>query len=174
MKMNQMFPSNWLAKEDLASPVRAVIKTVTREEIKGDDGNELKTILAFQGNVKSMILNKTNAEFLVAEFGDDSDLWLGKTVELYVDPSVMFGGKRIGGVRLRAPAGAGDVWAWPRAVKEAANVGITEDALKIELKKAGLTGYDAKRDTPTVQKMIDEISGAGHGLDEPPPGEIPF
>jgi len=173
MKMNQMFPSNWLAKEDITHPIRATIKAVTQEEIKGESGNETKNILHFNGDVKQMILNRTNAEFLVAAFGDDSDHWLGKTVEIYVDPNVMFGGKRIGGVRVRAVQQQ-TAWTWPQAIAECAKVGINEQQLKDALKQAGLSAYNAQRDTPTVQRIIDEVSGVALGPPGGDNGEIPF
>ncbi len=162
MKMSQMFPSNWLAKEDLGSPVRTTIKSVSQDEIKGEHGNETKNILNFTGDVKPMILNRSNAEFLCSEFGDDSDHWIGKPVEVYVDPSVMFAGKRVGGVRIRRAGNTAPVipWPWAKSVAECAKVGISEDKLKAELKAAGLTGYNPARDTPTIQTMIDSLSGA--------------
>ncbi len=104
--MNEMYPSKWLSKDDVPTPTRAVISRVTREEIKGDNGDELKNTLYFQGDtLKPMILNRGNAETLCLLYGDDSVGWHGRPIEVYVDPSVMFGGKRVGGLRLRAPAG---------------------------------------------------------------------
>ncbi len=103
MKMSEMYPSKYLSKDDVPQPTRAVIQTVARDEIKGDNGNELKNVVQFQGGVKPLILNRGNAELLCALYGDDSVGWHGKTVELYVDPNVMFAGRRVGGLRLRAP-----------------------------------------------------------------------
>lgn len=103
MKMSEMFPSSWLKKEDVPQPIRATIREVTQEEISGDGGKELKAVVAFMGNVKPMILNRGNAAALEEAFGDDSDLWHGKQVEIYVDGSVMFAGRRVGGLRLRVP-----------------------------------------------------------------------
>ncbi len=113
MKMSLLFPSNFLKKEDIPYPTQATIRSVTQEEIKGDNGNELKATINFVGNLKPMVLNKGNAVILEEAYGDDSDDWHGKTVEIYVDPNVMFGGKRVGGIRLRVPAPnapRGDLW----------------------------------------------------------------
>lgn len=106
MKMSEMFPGKWLKKEDVPAPVTATISRVTREEVNADNGGkEMKVVLAFaEPNLKPMILNVGNAVALTELYGDDSDHWLGKRVEVYTDPNVMFGGKRIGGLRLRAPS----------------------------------------------------------------------
>ncbi len=106
MKMSEMYPSKWLAKEDVPAPMQATIAQVVREEVKGDGGNEAKNVLHFHGDTKPLILNRGNATTLCEAFGDDSVNWHGKTVEVYTDPSVMFAGKRVGGLRLRIPHGA--------------------------------------------------------------------
>jgi hypothetical protein len=36
---------------------------------------------------------------------DNTDDWIGKQIVLFVDPSVSFAGKIVGGIRLRAPKG---------------------------------------------------------------------
>lgn len=102
--MSQMFPANFLKKEDVPHPTRAVIKSVTMEEVTGDSGKEMKATLHFQGDIKPMILNKGNATTISETYGDDSDAWLGKTIEVFADPGVMFGGKKVGGLRVRVPS----------------------------------------------------------------------
>lgn len=107
MKMNEMFPSNFLKKEDIPYPTQAVIKSVSMEEINAEGGKETKAVVAFVGNLKPMILNKGNAEAICASYGDDSSAWHGKTVEIYVDNNVMFAGRRVGGLRIRIPDNRG-------------------------------------------------------------------
>lgn len=104
MKLNDMFPSNYLKKEDVPYPVVATIKTIAQEEIRGDGGKESKWVLYFATGLKPMILNKGNAEMIGELYGDDPSAWVGKSIEVYTDPSVMFGGKRVGGVRVRQPS----------------------------------------------------------------------
>lgn len=102
MKLAEMFPSNYLKKEDVPQPVTVTIKDVVQEEMPGD--KELKAVARFTGTTKPMILNKGNASLLAEIYGDDSDAWHGKQVEIYHDPGVMYGGKRVGGLRLRMPS----------------------------------------------------------------------
>lgn len=104
MKLNDLFPSNYLKKEDVPFPTQAVIRQVTQDEINGDHGKELKAVLHFTANLKPLILNKGNAVTISETYGDDTTAWQGKTIELYNDPSVMFAGKRVGGIRVRVPS----------------------------------------------------------------------
>lgn len=106
MKISAMFPSKYLGKEDVVRPLTVKIEQVTREEISdGNNGKEEKNVVWFANDMKPMILNRGNAECLGEMFGDDSDAWIGKSVELYIDPSVMFAGKRVGGLRVRPATG---------------------------------------------------------------------
>lgn len=50
-----------------------------------------------------MVANNTTLRVLQQAFGDESDEWRGKQVIVYVDPNVSFGGKVVGGLRLRIP-----------------------------------------------------------------------
>lgn len=103
MKMNDVFPSNYMKQDDAKQPITATIRDVVQEEINGDHGKEMKPVMRFNGAVKPIILNKGNWSILSSMYGDDSDAWHGKTIELYVDPSVMYAGKRVGGIRVRLP-----------------------------------------------------------------------
>jgi len=62
--------------------------------------------LVFEGG-KKLTLNKTNARILAGMIGDDTDAWLEKKVVVTFDPTVMFSGKMVGGIRVKpltAPA----------------------------------------------------------------------
>ena len=49
-------------------------------------------------------MNMSHGDFLAEATGnDDPEEWIGYEVELFVDDNVTYGGKRIGGIRLRAP-----------------------------------------------------------------------
>ncbi len=48
-------------------------------------------------------LNVTNKRALIDAFGRHSRGWIGKRVEMWHDPSIMFGTERKGGARIRIP-----------------------------------------------------------------------
>ena len=87
--------------------VRVVIQRVTEERMTKDDdaeGDE-KMVLYFVGKDKGVVLSaKTNIEMVAYICGTyDTQQWTGHEVEMFFDPTVSFGGKRVGGIRFRAP-----------------------------------------------------------------------
>lgn len=89
---------SFLKADDLGNArVRVVIDRVELKEI--DD--KTKAIMYFQGKAKGLVINLTIAEQLKEIFQtDETDHWIGRQIILYRDASVMFGGKRVGGVRV--------------------------------------------------------------------------
>lgn len=100
----------YMKKEDLTeSGLLLTIASCTSEKIKStDSGEETKWILGFKEDVKPLILNKVNINRLTQAFkSNDSDVWIGQEIVAYSDPDVEFGGKMVGGVRLRAKRNPG-------------------------------------------------------------------
>jgi hypothetical protein len=90
--------STYVKKEALmAGPQKFVISGVEAATTP-DDKPILQLIFT---NGQKFSLNKTNCSEIAAICGDDCDGWLGKSVVLAHDPTVMYAGKRIGGVKLR-------------------------------------------------------------------------
>ena len=100
--------SRYLAKHDVGEDgLILTIKGFRREVLKGDDGDEEKTVMHFVEDVKPMIVNRTNAQLLAictgaATAGDAK----GKQIVVYNDATVGFGGRITGGLRLKKVAGA--------------------------------------------------------------------
>lgn len=101
-KVSDMIQSKFLRKEDFEEDRVMTIKSVKLEDMPGDSGDQ-KWVLYFREDAKGMALNVTSIRVLESAFGDDSDMWVGKRVMVYVDPNVSFGGRVVGGLRLRAP-----------------------------------------------------------------------
>jgi hypothetical protein len=186
MNLKEMYPSKYLKKEDFPAPRTFTVKMVCTESIKSDNGNENKPILYFQELPKGMVLNRGNGDILGETYGYDTDLWVGKPVEVYVDPSVMFGGKRVGGLRLRPPGNFGapsngakrnppGAWTWEQAVAEAEKAGIVKDSVVSHLKAKGHAGWNGQRDTPVILDLIREVQAQTRGdAYEGHTDEIPF
>lgn len=104
MKRSDAFPSQYLSKDDVESPVIGTIADVQFVTLKGDNGDEQKPAMYFkESTIKPLLVNNSNWMTCEDLYGEDSDGWRGHTIEIFKDPSVMFGGKRVGGVRLRKP-----------------------------------------------------------------------
>jgi hypothetical protein len=67
---------------------------------------ELRYCLSFHETDKPMVLNNTNGQ-IIAQItkSEETDAWPGHKIVLYDDPNVSFGGKLVGGIRVRAPRG---------------------------------------------------------------------
>lgn len=100
MKMGKAFPSKYVSAADIESPRVMTINEVVIVEFE-EDGTE-KPMMTFDRAVKGLILNKTN--WLVTEelYGDETEGWRGKQIELY-PTTTHFGGKMVPCVRVRAP-----------------------------------------------------------------------
>jgi hypothetical protein len=105
MKRSQAFPSRFLAQSDVATPIVATIANVTQEDLTGDRGLETKAVMTFTDpRLKALVVNNINWTTCEAAFGEDSDAWHGQQIEIYADPSIMFGRDRVGGIRVRIPS----------------------------------------------------------------------
>lgn len=108
MRTSEMIKSKFFRANDVQGqpPFVLTIAHVT-EELMGrpGTGQDAKCFLWFQEHLKGLQLNKTRVRTLEAAFGPDSELWTGKRVRLTYDPTVEFGGRAVGGVRLQTPPG---------------------------------------------------------------------
>ena len=116
MKLSQMFPSKWLASADLQGHcVTVTIRGITEERVGAPPKDEDKYVMWFEGKTKGLILNKTNGQAVGQLYGDETDNWMGKRVQLYVTQVRAFGAIH-DAIRIRS---AGTVSAAPLPVQDA-------------------------------------------------------
>ena len=100
MRVSDAFPKKFIASEDLQGQrVTLTVSHVNMEEV-GDSDN--KPVMYFTGKQKGMVLNKTNANQMSYMYGDETDLWAGKQVELFTQ-MVEFQGRPVPGLRIAPP-----------------------------------------------------------------------
>ena len=116
MNINDLSQSNYLAKKDVMPPVTVTIAGLTSENMaKQGEPEEMKYVLQFVENIKPMVLNVTNGQLIAHVTGsEETDDWAGKKITLYNDPSISFGGKLTGGIRVQIPPPAGGSQQEPR------------------------------------------------------------
>ena len=106
-RVSDMIESKFLKKEDVGGE-RGMLVTIAGVKqanvaMQGADP-EMKWTLTFQELDKPMVLNSTNIHMCAKACGsEETDDWAGKKLVLYEDPNVSFGGKLVGGIRVRAP-----------------------------------------------------------------------
>jgi hypothetical protein len=104
-KTSEMRTSKYLRKEDVGNGALLTVKAVTKENVAMEsEPSDEKWCLCFRETTKPLVLNSTNIQLCEQIFdSDDTDDWTGKQIVAYTDPNISFGGKLIGGIRLRKP-----------------------------------------------------------------------
>ena len=104
-KVSEMRESKFLKQSDVGAGMLFTITGCHQHNVAVSGADpEMKWCLAFHEADKPLVLNQTNAQLCAQIFGsDDTDDWTGKKVVLYTDPSITYGGKLVGGIRVRAP-----------------------------------------------------------------------
>lgn len=104
MNINDFYQteSKWLKASDLKDktgrPVKARV-TIDRTEIVEFKDNTKKLGLFFVGKEKGLVLNKTNAQLIAEQYGQDSAQWNGKSISIYAT-TTDFGGERVECIRV--------------------------------------------------------------------------
>jgi hypothetical protein len=104
-KTSEMRESKFLKQSDIGAGALMTVTGCERHNVAKEGAEpEHKWCLAFEESEKPLVLNSINIQLLEKIFGsDDTDDWIGKRVVLYVDPTVSYAGKVVGGIRVRAP-----------------------------------------------------------------------
>jgi hypothetical protein len=118
LTFDQLVPGGgkYLKQSDVGEDgVIVTIKGFKMETVKGDEGDEEKIVLYFEEDVSPMILNRTNSTLLATATGcRTAGEARGRQVCVYADPTVSFGGRVVGGLRIKKIPGA------PKAAPKAA------------------------------------------------------
>lgn len=116
--LNEMIPSKYLKKEDFEEDTLLTIKGIEHEQVGGESGS-MKYVMYFRELEKGLVLNATNIQMCAKAIGaDNSDDWMGKKIVVFVDPSISFGGKIVGGLRIRGTRKPGKAPAAPVPIEE--------------------------------------------------------
>jgi hypothetical protein len=76
--------------------------TVTIAGVKVTPGTEQPVSIRLEGMDKVWRPCKTTGRILMAAWGPDTSVYAGRSVQLYLDPEVKWGGMKVGGIRIRA------------------------------------------------------------------------
>jgi len=101
--INEMFPSKFLKASDIDQDYEVKIVEINTDTIGQGDQAEQKFIVHFEEFDKGLVLNKTNANLIAAQYSQDTDNWIGKSIVLTVE-DVAYQGKITPAIRVRRPA----------------------------------------------------------------------
>jgi hypothetical protein len=102
-----MKQSKFLTRGDVGPGVLVTIRELVQENVAmADDPEQLKWCLVFDECEKPLVINATNSAIISSILkSEETDEWVGRKIVLYDDPTIMFKGKVVGGIRVRAPRG---------------------------------------------------------------------
>lgn len=134
--------------------------TVTVAEVHVSDSGEQPVVVHYVGeNGRPFKPCKTMRKVLIHAWGADGRQWAGRSMTLYNDPAVKFGGEDVGGIRISHMS---DI---PSALKVSLTSTRGKKA-KYEIKKlaSAIAGQLADlRNAPTVEALKDNFGSAYKG-----------
>ena len=94
--------SQYIKKEEIKQPITLTIAAYEKRNVGSEESPDHKWCLLFEEVEDALTLNATRGNQLTEDFGDgEMDNWIGRKVEIYVDPSVKYAGKKVGGLAVR-------------------------------------------------------------------------
>jgi hypothetical protein len=103
--LTSLMPSKFFKTEEFDTDGQdLVIAGIESDQAKNANGMEPVSVLKFHGHDKGLILKSTNISTLQELFGNSRSALVGKTINVYKDPTVTYGGARRGGLRIRRAA----------------------------------------------------------------------
>lgn len=104
MNISELRDSKFLKRADVGDGTVVTITGIEQVNVAKEGApEEMKWAMHVKEFDKAMVLNSTNGQLIAQALkSDESDEWTGKQIILYDDPSVSFGGKLVGGIRVRA------------------------------------------------------------------------
>lgn len=96
------FLSKYLRAKEVEEPQVVTIASVEVEEVGMGEDKEEKLVLYTKEIDRGVVLGaKAVLTTLTDLFGEDTDDWIGRKIELFYDPNVLFKSKPVGGLRVR-------------------------------------------------------------------------
>ena len=103
MKISETFSGTYFKAADFPTPRSLVIESVTM--VTFEEGP--KPAIRFHGEKQQLVLNRTNGYVLANAFGDDTEVWRGKHIQVLALPT-FFQGKPVKGLCVQPLSQAGD------------------------------------------------------------------
>ena len=138
-------------------------RVITITEVRVTNSEQPVSIFYHDHNGKPWKPSKGMIRLICEAYGEESDNWVGKSIELYGDATVKWAGKEIGGIRISAlsdidPKGLTAFVALSRGKRRKATIPL----LKVEPQKAAITETDQqwinaiKADPSAIDQITDD------------------
>ena len=85
-----------------AVDIMGIEPVITISEVQVTQGDQPVLVFYHGCNDRPWKPSKGMIRILMAGWGKESDNWIGNSVQIFMEPSVKYAGKEVGGVRIRA------------------------------------------------------------------------
>jgi len=137
----------WNADDFTAGP-----RIFTIEDVSIRPGTEQPVQIKLAGSDKVFRPCKTVSRILVAAWGADANVYRGRSLELYTDPGVTWGGMKVGGIRISRMSDITAPLVIALQEKKGSRKMTTVQPLKVEAAQ-GLTLDDARLMLESAEDM---------------------
>ena len=149
------------AEQLLAGP-----QTVTVTEVRVSDSAEQPVTVHYLGDDgRPYKPCKTMRKVLILAWGQDGSAWAGKSMTLYCDNSIMFGGVKVGGIRISHVSGIERDIQVSLTATRGKKMLHTIKALKDATKKSGASKIQARADQLSAAVKANNISAGLEAYD---------
>lgn len=97
----------------------------------------------------------TVVRILLAAWGDESDVWIGRRVTLKFDPTIQFGPERVGGIRISHLSHIGKTMKLASTVKRGKKTPVTIEPLPDVAPAAAVASDDISRAVNAISNATD-------------------
>ena len=81
------------------------IKSIKKGKVVGTGGKSSgKAMILFEGREKPLAAGTAILSQIAKLYGNDTKAWVGQWITIYPDPTVVYGGEKVGGIRVRPAA----------------------------------------------------------------------
>jgi hypothetical protein len=130
-------------------------RTITVTKVSANQGSpEQPVSIWFEGDDgKPYKPCKSMRRVLVHVWGSDARSYVGRSMTLYCDPSVQFGGMKVGGIRISHMSDIDKEQTMALTATRAKRAPFTVHPLKAELPALSLSDYESCRDLPALDAL---------------------
>lgn len=130
-------------------------RTFTIEDVSIKPGTEQPVSIKLAGSDKVFRPCKTVSRILVAAWGADANAYRGRSIELYTDPGVTWGGMKVGGIRVLRMSDIAAPLVIALQEKKGSRKMTTVQPLKVERAPDELTAEAAEHSLRTAATLDD-------------------
>ena len=107
-------------------------------------------------------VSKGMVRVLMAGWGKESDNWIGKAVQVFMDPSVVYAGKEVGGIRIKAMSDIN-----PNGINTIVTISKTKrEAFKVEYLNMQRPTYPQDKFEQALPAMVAQITAGKMSIEQ--------